>query len=142
MWSDELGEELQQQVGGSSKQDSFNDARGSALRGAGVSEHPGFPNPATDRSIQTLDFNKLLVAHSAATYLMRINGHSWRAFGIYDGDIVVVDRALGFGSNDLVVWWQEDSFTISHANQVPEDIETWGAVTATIHRFKKWDTRV
>ncbi len=140
MWSDEWDENALG-VGGSSKQSSFNDTRGEALRNSGVSEHAGFPNAATDRAIQALDFNQLLVAHSAATYLMRINGDSWRPLGIFDTDIVVVDRALGFGSNDLVVWWQGDSFTISHTNQVPENIETWGVVTSTIHRFKKWDTR-
>lgn len=141
MWSDEWDDNTRK-AGGSSKQSSFDDTRGEALQNAGVSEHPGFPNPATDRSIQTLDFNKLLVQHSAATYLMRINGNSWRSIGVLDGDIVVVDRALLFGSNDLVVWWQGDSFTISHVNEVPDDTETWGVVTATIHRFKKWDTRV
>lgn len=124
------------------KQLSYNEERSQALQDAGVVEHAGFPNPATDRSIQTLDFNKLLVAHSAATYLMQINGNSWRSLGIFDTDIVVVDRALSFGTNDLVVWWQGDSFTISHLNQVPKDIETWGVVTATIHRFKKWGAKV
>ena len=141
MWWGEAAEEGQQSVSRSSKQSSFDESRTAALRDLGVAEHPGFPNPATDRSIQTLDFNKLLVQHSAATYLMRINGDSWRPLGIHDSDIVVVDRALGFGSNDLVVWWQGDSFTISHANQVPEDTETWGIITATIHRFKKYDPR-
>ncbi len=141
MWSDEWDDNTRG-ASGSSKQSSFDDTRGEALHNAGVSEHPGFPNPATDRSIQTLDFNKLLVQHSAATYLMRINGNSWRSIGILDGDIVVVDRALAFGLNDLVVWWQGDSFTISHANEVPDDTETWGVVTATIHRFKKWNTKV
>ena len=59
----------------------YNEERSQALRDSGVSEHPGFPNPSTDRSIQTLDFNKLLVQHSAATYLMQINGSSWRPLG-------------------------------------------------------------
>ena len=119
----------------------FDDARDEALRGAGVSEHAGFPNPATDRAIQTLDLNRLLIRHTAATYLMRIEGDSWQPLGIFDCDIVVVDRALGYGPNDLVIWWQGEGFVISHQNQVPKDIETWGVVSATIHRFRKWDVR-
>lgn len=124
------------------KAKSYSDERSHALREAGVSEHAGFPNPATDRSIQTLDLNKLLIRHSAATYLMRIEGNDWRVLGIFDGDIVVVDRALGHGPNDLVVWWQGENFTIGHANQAPEDTETWGVVSATIHRFRKWEARI
>ena len=141
MWWDESGEEAQA-VSHSQKQNNFDESRSTSLKHQGVSEHAGFPNPATDRAIQTLDLNRLLIQHSASTYLMRIQGMSWRAIGIQDGDIVVVDRALDFGKNDLVVWWQGDSFTISYANQVPEDTQTWGVVTATIHRFKKWDSRI
>lgn len=124
------------------KAKAFNDERSQALHGGGVSEHAGFPNPATDRSIQTLNLNTLLIRHSAATYLMRIEGNDWRALGVFDGDIVIIDRALVCGPNDLVVWWQGESFTICHANQVPEDTETWGIVTATIHRFKKWAVKI
>lgn len=146
MWwaegSDAVEEDVVSQQVSSSRSGSFDDSRGEALQDAGVSEHAGFPNPAMDRSIQTLDFNKLLIRHSAATYLMRIEGNSWRPFGIFEGDIVVVDRALGHGRNDLVVWWQGETFTIGHANRVPEDTETWGVVTTTIHRYKRWNTKI
>lgn len=116
---------------------SYSEARTEELRGAGVSEHAGFPNPAMDRSIQALDFNKLLIQHSAATYLMRIEGDTWRNLGILNGDIVVVDRALSYGPNDLTVWWQGESFVIGHQNQTPEEVETWGVVTSTIHRYRR-----
>jgi hypothetical protein len=119
----------------------FNDTRTNALREAGVSEHAGFPNPATDRSLQNLDISTLLIRHSASTYLMRIQGNDWRSLGILDGDIVIVDRALDWGPNDLVVWWQGETFTISHQNQVPQNSETWGVVSATIHRFRKLHLR-
>lgn len=118
------------------KANTFDDKRSQALRDAGVSEHAGFPNPATDRSLQNLDLNKLLIRHSAATYMMRIEGNDWRRLGIFDGDITIIDRALSYGLNDLVVWWQGEGFVIGHANQVPEDAETWGVVTSAIHRFR------
>lgn len=124
------------------KAKNFSDERSQALRDAGVSEHAGFPNPATDRAIQTLDLNTLLIRHSAATYLMRIEGNDWRPLGIFDSDVVIVDRALSYGPNDLVIWWEGENFTIGHQNQVLEDTETWGVITATIHRFRKWDARV
>ena len=115
----------------------FNDERAQALHDAGVSEHAGFPNPATDRSLQSLDLNKLLIRHSASTYLMRIVGGGWRDLGIFSEDIVIIDRALDAQKNDLVIWWQGEHFVISHTGQVPDNSETWGVVTATIHRFRR-----
>ncbi|MBA3758141.1 hypothetical protein H0X10_00720 [Candidatus Saccharibacteria bacterium] len=119
------------------KAKNFNDSRTAALRESGVSEHAGFPNPATDRSLQNLDINILLIRHSASTYLMRIAGNEWRVLGIFNKDIVIVDRALGARANDLVVWWQGENFVISHQNQVPQETETWGVVSATIHQFRE-----
>lgn len=104
---------------------------------AGVSVHTGFPNPAIDASLADLDLNKLLINHSAATYLMRIAGGEWRALGIFTNDIVVVDRAVTAHSNDIVAWWHDDSFMLSHLHQVPKDATVWGVITSTIHQFKE-----
>lgn len=103
---------------------------------AGVSVHTGFPNPAIDASLKDLDLNQLLISHSAATYLMRISGGEWRSYGIFAGDIIIVDRAVPIHQNDIVVWWQAESFVLSHMHQVPKNTPVWGAVTTTIHRFK------
>jgi len=107
--------------------------RTKALQAAGVSEHSGFPNPATDRSLNGLDLNQLLIKHRTATYLMSIQGGSWEHLGIYNNDIVVIDRAQGAKQNDLVIWWAEDSFTIGHAHKTPNEVPVWGVITATIH---------
>jgi DNA polymerase V len=102
----------------------------------GVSVHDGFPNPATDSSLQLLDLNKLLIRHRISTYFMRIAGNDWQEQGIFDGDIVLVDRALKPRSNDLVIWWEGESFHISPKHAVPPDTPTWGVVTFTIHQFR------
>ncbi len=60
----------------------------------GVSVHDGFPNPATDATIQPIDLNKLLIKNSAATYMMRVTGDHWQRLGIFNSDIVIVDRAV------------------------------------------------
>ena len=103
----------------------------------GVSIHAGFPNPATDASLQNLNLNTLLVAHSLSTYFMRIAGDNWREMGIFDEDIVIIDRALAAGSNDLMVWWHEDIFALSPKHKVPKDAVTFGVVTATIHQYRR-----
>lgn len=105
----------------------------------GVSVHTGFPNPATDKSLQTLDFNQLLVRHAASTYMFRVQGSEWEDAGIFSGDIAVVDRALSPSKTDVVLWWDEagGEFAISKHAAMPKQATVWGVVTATVHQFRK-----
>lgn len=105
----------------------------------GVSEHTGFPNPATDTSLRSLNLNELLIAHSASTYFFRVRGNNWEASGVFDGDIAVIDRSLTVRKSDTVVWWNHDSgqFSISPCSKVTKEAVVWGVVTATIHQFRK-----
>lgn len=102
----------------------------------GVSIHSGFPNPAADASLQGLDLNRLLINHSASTFMMRLKGNEWAAQGIFDTDIVLIDRALAARKNDLVVWWRGDEFAISALNQAPRNMVVWGVVTVVIHQCR------
>ncbi len=106
------------------------------VSGDGIAVHTGFPNPAIDASLKDLDLNQLLIAHSASSYMMRIEGNSWRQLGIFSGDIAIIDRSLTAFKNDIVIWWRADSFVLSHLSQVPKEAVVWGTVTSTIHRFK------
>jgi hypothetical protein len=105
----------------------------------GVSVHTGFPNPATDKRLHTLDFNQLLIAHTASTFMFRVRGNDWEGEGVFDGDIAVVDRALDPRKADVVIWWQETTgeFAISRYAYIPTAANVWGVVTATIHQFRK-----
>ena len=51
----------------------------------GVSVHTGFPNPAIDKSLHGLDLHKLLVRHTASTYLFRVRGNDWENAGNWPG---------------------------------------------------------
>lgn len=103
----------------------------------GVSAHSGFPNPATDASLQGIDLNKVLIPNGASTYLMRLTGSEWQDVGIFPEDILVIDRALSAKTTDLVIWWQADSFAVSHKHKVPEGSEVWGVVTTAIHQYRR-----
>lgn len=105
----------------------------------GVSVQRGFPNPALDSSLPTLDFNQLLIKHRASTYMFRVQGGQWENAGIFDGDIVVVDRALDPLKTDTVIWWDETSgeFSISKKSAMPKTATLWGVVTASVHQFRK-----
>jgi DNA polymerase V len=54
----------------------------------------GFPSPADDYLEGRIDLNKYLVEHSAATFLVRIEGDSMTGAGIFPGDIAIVDKSL------------------------------------------------
>ena len=104
----------------------------------GISVHTGFPNPATDTSLRSLDLNQLLISHSASTYFFRVRGDEWETAGVFDGDVAIVDRVLDPRATDTVVWWQEagETFAISRYKAVPETATVWGVITATIHQFR------
>ena len=102
----------------------------------GVSVHDGFPNPATDSALQSIDLNTLLIRHSASTYFMRIDGSNWSDQGIFDQDLVIADRSLNPRPNDLIIWIQNDLFVISPRHRLPNNAVLWGVVTAVIHQYR------
>ena len=115
----------------------------------------GFPSPAEDLGAQRIDLAQLLIKHSQATYFLRASGHSMVEAGIFDNDIMVVDRAVKPRHNHIVVAVVDGDFTVKHLYQragriklksanptypdiVPKEgqtIEVWGVVTATIKQF-------
>ena len=101
--------------------------------------HAGFPNPAAERfqaqASLALSLDQLLVRHPSSTYFFRISGNHWNNMGIFDGDIALIDRALSPSSNDLVIFWQNDSFALCRYSKLPKREEPKGIVTAIIHRF-------
>lgn len=102
----------------------------------GTSIHSGFPNPATDASLQGIDLNALLIKNSISTYLLSIDGDEWQNIGIFANDIAVVDRALVASRNDIVVWMMNDAFAISPRHSLPNSAVAWGVVTSVIHQYR------
>lgn len=102
----------------------------------GVSVHAGFPNPATDSSLDELDLNRLLIQHPAGTYFMRISGRDWEEQGIYDGDIAIIDRVIRPHPIDLVIWWEGENFVIGPAYKVRAHTPVWGVVSSIIHQYR------
>jgi len=103
----------------------------------GVSVHGGFPNPATDASLQGIDLNKLLIQNSVGTYLMRIAGDDWQAVGIFADDMIIADRTLNARPTDLVIWIHGGGFAVSPRHAVSQNSEVWGVVTSVIHQYRR-----
>ncbi|HEX3569126.1 MAG TPA: S24 family peptidase [Candidatus Saccharimonadales bacterium] len=104
--------------------------------------HAGFPNPATDTSLVSLDLNQLLIAHAVSTFFFTIEGNEWEREGIFTGDIAIVDRIVDPRSSDRVIWHHDGqgAFAISQRRAVPEDARIWGVVTAVIHLYRNRDS--
>lgn len=102
----------------------------------GVSIHAGFPNPASDRSLDVVDLHRLLVKQPTSTFFMSIDGNDWEDRSIFDGDIVVIDRAIEPRKKDIVVFTKDDAFLIAPLVKLPEDATFWGTVTAVVHRYR------
>lgn len=63
----------------------------------------GFPSPADDYIDKSLDFNDYLVKKPAATFIARANGSSMIRLGIFDRDLLVVDRSIEAAHGDIVI---------------------------------------
>jgi DNA polymerase V len=115
----------------------------------------GFPSPAEDLGAQRIDLTQMLITHAQATYFLRASGQSMVEAGIFDKDILVVDRAIKARHNHIVVAVVDGDFTVKRLYQrqgqmklkaanptypdiVPKDgqtIEVWGVVTSSIKQF-------
>ena len=119
----------------------------------------GFPSPADDYLENNLNLDKLLIKNRPSTFLIRAGGDSMINIGIYDGDILIVDRSLDAKSKDIVIATIFGELTVKkllldiHGNpqlksenelyssieiKNKEDLIIWGVVTSVIHQFIKY----
>lgn len=63
----------------------------------------GFPNPTTDHMDRKLDLNEYLIRHPSATFFARASGDSMTGVGIFDADLLVVDRAATPVQGDVII---------------------------------------
>ncbi|WP_444959665.1 LexA family protein [Microbulbifer sp. VVAC002] len=63
----------------------------------------GFPSPADDHKEQPLSLDEHLITNPPATFMARANGDSMQGLGIFDRDVLIVDRSLTPMNGDVVV---------------------------------------
>ncbi len=71
----------------------------------------GFPNPAADYMDRKLDLNEFLIRHPAATFYCWTQGESMEGVGIFDGDLLIVDRAEEPMQHDIVLAYLDGGLT-------------------------------
>jgi len=72
----------------------------------------GFPSPAMDFIDLTIDLNKHLVKHPSSTFYGRVKGDSMKDEGIYDGDLMVIDKSLEPQNGKIAVCYIDGEFTV------------------------------
>jgi DNA polymerase V len=117
----------------------------------------GFPSPADDHLDRDLDVHELLIHQPAATFYVRLSGDSMQGAGLYDGDILVVDRSLEPKHHDIVIAVMDGELTVKRlyrqgdlvqlrpANprylivtiDADRDLLIWGVVTGSIRQFHR-----
>ncbi|WP_025822934.1 translesion error-prone DNA polymerase V autoproteolytic subunit [Shewanella marina] len=63
----------------------------------------GFESPAADYIELPLSLDQLLIEHPCATFIGRAAGDSMQGVGIFDGDILIIDRHLQAKHLDIIV---------------------------------------
>ncbi|MFD1259274.1 LexA family protein [Entomomonas asaccharolytica] len=115
----------------------------------------GFPSPADDYLETKLDLTELLIQHPNATYYIRAVGDSMINDGIFNGDLLIVDRSLDPKIGDILIVAIDGELTCKRLAYMPnspclvsgnpdyptiplkdKEVHIWGVVIHTIHSLR------
>ena len=78
----------------------------------------GFPTTAEDDLERIWDFNEYLIQHPSATFLVRVTGDSMADIGIFENDIVIVDKSINPSDGKIVIAAVDNQFTIKRLKYI------------------------
>ena len=81
----------------------------------------GFPSPADDFLELTIDLNKHLIKHKDSTFFAKVKGHSMKNAGIFDGDLLVIDKSLAPQDGKIAICQIDGEFTVKRI-KIEKDI--------------------
>src|SRR5580698_6127940 len=114
----------------------------------------GFTAAADDYMERGIDLNEQLIRNKPATFFMRVSGDAMVGAGIFNGDVVIVDRSVKAASGKVVIATLNGEMLIRRFEKnfnkirlVPEtsklspididlsgsEFSIWGVVTYVIH---------
>ena len=113
----------------------------------------GFGAAADDYAERGIDLNEQLIRNKPATYFFRMKGDAMQDVGIFDGDVLIVDRSLKLANGKIIVAVLNGELLVrrfhknfSSAFLIPEnnrykpinlaefsDFVMWGVVVYSIH---------
>ena len=115
----------------------------------------GFPSPADDFIELSIDINKEYIKNRDSTFFARVKGHSMKNVGIFDGDLLIIDKSIEPQDNKIAICQVDGDFTVKRIKidndtvwliaeneaydpiKVTSDNELmiWGIVVASIKKF-------
>ena len=115
----------------------------------------GFPSPADDFIELSIDINKEYIKNRDATFFAKVKGHSMKNVGIFDGDLLIIDKSIEPQDNKIAICQVDGDFTVKRIKidndtvwliaeneaynpiKVTADNELmiWGIVVASIKKF-------
>jgi len=113
----------------------------------------GFGAAADDYAERGIDLNEQLIKNKPATFFFRMKGDAMRDAGVFEGDVLIVDRSLKLANGKIIVAVLNGELLVrrfhknfSSAFLIPEnnrykainlaefsDFAIWGVVTYVIH---------
>jgi len=120
-----------------------------------VGVEAGFPSPADDFTELSIDINKEYIKNRDTTFFARVNGHSMKDVGIFDGDLLIIDKSIEPSNDKIAICQIDGDFTVKRIkieydtiwliaeNEAYEPIKVtadnelmiWGIVVASIKKF-------
>ncbi len=117
----------------------------------------GFPSPAEDYIELGIDLNKYLIKNPISTFFLRVSGSSMNNAGIYNNDLLIIDRGINPKPGHIVVALLDGEFTLKRLIKNQDnyylradnknypainlyeyiDIQIWGVATYSIHELQK-----
>ena len=117
----------------------------------------GFPSPAEDYIELGIDLNKYLIKNPISTFFLRVSGNSMNNAGIYNNDLLIIDRSINATPGRIVVALIDGEFTLKRLIKKENnyylkadkenypainlyeyiDIQIWGVAIYSIHELQK-----
>lgn len=72
----------------------------------------GFPSPADDFIELTIDLNRELIKHKDSTFFAKVKGNSMKNAGIFDGDLLIIDKSLEPQDGKIAICQIDGDFTV------------------------------
>lgn len=72
----------------------------------------GFPSPAQDYVENGIDLNRELVKNPSSTFFGRARGTSMEGAGIFNGDLLIIDKSLEPREGAIAVCFIDGEFTL------------------------------
>lgn len=102
-------------------------------------EPTGFASPAADYAELGISLDRSLIDHPEATFFFRAAGMALSRSGIFNGDLLVVDRSVAPQPGHIVVAVADGEFVLRElralAREEFSEVTVWGVVRWAIHRL-------